>query len=57
MTGDVQTLTIGTVPYTIQVAVDRLAATLEGYAGWAIRVDIDPGVVLVATPAVQEEPS
>jgi hypothetical protein len=35
----------------VLTAIDRVADQLEPYPGWQIRVVIDPGTVIVATPA------
>jgi hypothetical protein len=40
----------------VLTAIDRVADQLEPYPGWQIRVVIDPGTVIVATPA-PERPS
>lgn len=53
MTRDVQYVIDGPDLPTPEVltAIDRVADQLEPYPGWQIRVAIDPGTVIVATPA------
>jgi hypothetical protein len=49
---DVQYLVDGPEPTpAVLTAIDRLAATLDHEDGWRITVDIDPGTVIVASPA------
>jgi hypothetical protein len=40
----------------VLTAIDRVADQLEPYPGWQIRVVIDPGTVIVATPAPTRAP-
>jgi hypothetical protein len=52
LTGDLDQVTDAQL-----AAIDLLASLLTAHDGWQVRVEIDPGTVITATPPVTEEPA
>jgi hypothetical protein len=58
VTRDVQYVIDGPEPTPgVLTAIDRLADQLDQQPGWQITVRIDPGTVIVASPARTEDPT